>query len=68
MSATTFGQRVREYRGMKGWSQERLAEEAGVHPTYVGGLERGKYNPTLRTIERFAHALGVSPAQLVSDR
>lgn len=62
-----FGQRMREYRGMLGWSQEKLAEVAGRHWSYIGQLERGCYNPTLLTIERVAGALGVTAAQLVSD-
>ncbi|MBW3537072.1 MAG: helix-turn-helix transcriptional regulator [Actinobacteria bacterium] len=58
---------MREYRGMLGWSQEKLAQVAGVHWSYLGELERGCRNPTLLTIERVADALGVSAAQLVSD-
>ena len=54
-----FGHRVREMRSSKGWSQERLAEEAGMHRTYVGGIERGERNPTLLNIAKLARALGV---------
>lgn len=62
-----FGERLREYRGMLGWSQEKLADVAGVHWSYVGQLEHGCRNPSLLTIERVACALGVTAAQLVSD-
>ena len=46
-------------------SQERLAEMAGVHRTYVGHLELGRGSPTLDTIVRVAAALDVDPAELV---
>jgi transcriptional regulator with XRE-family HTH domain len=61
-----FGRRVREFRAERGLSQEQLAELAGVHRTYLGGIERGERNPTLSNVERIAKALRVSPAQLVT--
>jgi transcriptional regulator with XRE-family HTH domain len=65
--AAEFGQRVRELRLRLDppISQERLAEIAGVHRTYIGHLELGKGSPTLDTIVRVAAALGVDPAELV---
>ena len=39
--AKIIGQRIRNYRTQKGLSQEKLAELAGCHPTYIGQLERG---------------------------
>ncbi|MDA2925645.1 helix-turn-helix domain-containing protein [Acidobacteria bacterium AH-259-G07] len=39
-----LGERVRHLRTHLGWSQEKLAEKAGLHPTYVGGIERGERN------------------------
>jgi len=52
-----FGRRVQERRRSLGISQERLAELAGVHRTYVGMIERGEKNITLRNIAKFAKAL-----------
>lgn len=46
-------------------SQERLAERAGVHRTFVGHVERAESNPTLTTIVRLAAALEIDPAELV---
>jgi transcriptional regulator with XRE-family HTH domain len=46
-------------RKSKNLSQEKLAEEAGIHRTYLGGIELGLRNPSLRNIARIAHALGV---------
>jgi transcriptional regulator with XRE-family HTH domain len=60
----TFGTRVRELRLAEGWSQEDLAERAGLHRNYVGGIERGERNPALDNIWRLADALGVAPGDL----
>jgi transcriptional regulator with XRE-family HTH domain len=54
-----FGAHVRKLRMARGWSQEELAERAKKHWTYVGGVERGERNPTLRVIADLAHALRV---------
>jgi transcriptional regulator with XRE-family HTH domain len=61
-----FGDRVRELRKSRGFSQEKLAERADLHYTYVGGIERGERNPSLINIGRIAAALGVSLAELFS--
>lgn len=54
-----FGQRQREIRKEQGLSQEQLAFKAGLHRTYVGGIERGERNVALRNIQRLADALEV---------
>lgn len=54
-----FGLRVRTLRNTLGISQEKLAEKAGVHRTYIGMIERGEKNITLSNIEKIASALGV---------
>jgi transcriptional regulator with XRE-family HTH domain len=59
-----LGQRVRVLRLAQGISQEELADRAGVHRTYLGGVERGERNPSLRNIARIAGALGVEPGDL----
>ena len=61
-----FGRRVRALRTERGFSQEELAHRAGLHYTYVGGIERGERNPALINIGRIATALGVSVADLCS--
>ena len=45
-------------------SQEALAAKAGIHRTYMGGVERGERNPCLKNILRLADALGVPAAEL----
>jgi transcriptional regulator with XRE-family HTH domain len=54
------GNVLRELRLQKGFSQERLAELASLHRTYVGGVERGERNPSIESIERVLNALGSS--------
>jgi len=59
-----FGDRVRGLRNDRGWSQEELADRAGLHRTYIGSVERGEQNLSLVNIERLAATLGVSLAEL----
>ena len=60
-----FGQRVRAARHDCGWTLEELAERCGLHWTYVGQVERGKRNVTLRNILKLAGALGVRAGELL---
>ena len=61
-----FGSRVQHYRIAAGWSQETLADLAGLHRTYVSGIERGVRNPTLLIVHRIAAALSISPSELLT--
>ncbi len=61
---TRFGQRIRDLRISKGYSQEELADRATMHWTYLGGIERGERNPTLINIEKLADALEISLSEL----
>lgn len=58
--ARLIGERIRSARNRAGYSQETLGEKAGLHPTYIGQLERGEKNATLESIEKVARALGIS--------
>lgn len=62
--AKSVGQRIRNYRTRQGFSQEKLAEMSGCHPTYIGQLERGEKNATLESIEKIASALNIPLSQL----
>ena len=62
-----FGHNVQKYRKEKQISQEKLAEIAGVHRTYVGMIERAEKNITLRNIEKIAKALGVEIKSLLEN-
>jgi transcriptional regulator with XRE-family HTH domain len=58
------GRNLRAYRQQRGLSQEAFADLVGVHRTYMGGLERGERNLTLRSVERIAQAITVDPLEL----
>jgi transcriptional regulator with XRE-family HTH domain len=60
-----LGRALREYRLARGLSQEQLAELLDVHRTYMGGVERGERNLTLRSVERIAEHLALSPLGLL---
>ena len=62
--AKIIGQRIRNYRTQKRLSQEKLAELAGCHPTYIGQLERGEKNATLESVEKIASAMDISLSEL----
>ena len=59
------GRNIRSYRQRRGLSQEAFAEVLGVHRTYMGGLERGERNLTLRSWERIAEQMGVEVEELM---
>ncbi|MGH9091291.1 MAG: helix-turn-helix domain-containing protein [Acidimicrobiales bacterium] len=65
-AAQELGARVRHQRTVLGWSLERLAEEADLHWTYVGSVERGERNVSLRNILKLAGALDVDPGTLLA--
>lgn len=50
---------LQRIRREKGWSQEELAFESGIHRTYVSGLERGVRNPTISVVQKLAETLKV---------
>ncbi|MCU0518228.1 MAG: helix-turn-helix domain-containing protein [Oscillatoria sp. Prado101] len=60
-----FGEQVRNFRKARGLSQEELAELAGLHRNYIGGIERGERNVALLNILRLAKALEISPSDLL---
>ena len=60
-----FGKRVREARKSKGISQERLAEMAGIDRSYMGNIERGEKNITLKKAYEICDALDIDIQDLV---
>jgi transcriptional regulator with XRE-family HTH domain len=61
------GKNVRRLRQQKGLTQEQLAFDAEIDLTYVGGIERGKRNPSLLVMARIAEALSVPLTKLIAD-
>jgi len=61
-----FGIYLRSLRTKAGLSQEETADKAGIHVTYLSGIERGLRNPSVRNLRRLAKALGVPTRELFS--
>jgi transcriptional regulator with XRE-family HTH domain len=59
-----LGLNVRKAREAKQFTQEKLAEKAGLDPTYISGIERGLRNPGIKNVARLARALGLSTSEL----
>ena len=64
----TLGRNLRAYRSERGLSQEQFAELLGVHRTYMGGVERGERNLTLKSVERIAQKIDVDPLELLKEK
>lgn len=63
----TVGRNLRALRQARGLSQEDFADLLGVHRTYMGGVERGERNLTLRSVERLATRAGVEALTLLRE-
>lgn len=63
----SVGRNLRAYREAQGLSQEAFADLLGVHRTYMGGVERGERNLTLKSLERMAGRLGLDPLALLGQ-
>jgi transcriptional regulator with XRE-family HTH domain len=63
---TALGQRIRELRLKRGYSQESFADICGVHRTFMGTIERGESNLSFSNLHKVAKALGITLSQLLS--
>jgi y4mF family transcriptional regulator len=63
---TQLGQRIRDRRKSNGWTQEDLAESAGIDRSYIGGVERGERNLTFNVLCQICDALGCDVAAIAS--
>jgi transcriptional regulator with XRE-family HTH domain len=63
----TVGRNLRAYREARELSQEAFADVLGVHRTYMGGIERGERNLTLKTVEKIATRLDLKPLALLAS-
>lgn len=62
-----LGKAVRELRKAKDYSQESFADAVGLHRTYMGAVERGEQNLTLKNLVRVAKTLGIKPSKLLAE-
>ena len=62
-----FAVNVRYYRKKCGYSQEYLAELAGLHRTYISAVERERRNISIENIQHIAEALNIEPYLLLMD-
>ena len=60
----TLGLNVRRQREVKQFTQEKLAERAGLDATYISDIERGLRNASIKNVARLAKALGFTTAEL----
>jgi transcriptional regulator with XRE-family HTH domain len=63
-----FAQRLRDLRLHRGLTQEKLAARAGLHPNYIGSVERAERNISIDNIEKIARALAVPIPNLFSSQ
>lgn len=61
------GRRIKLFRSIRGWSQEKLALQAEINPAFLGHLERGLKVPTVTTLMKITDALGITLSEFFSD-
>jgi transcriptional regulator with XRE-family HTH domain len=62
-----LGRAVRECRKLRGWSQDELGHQTGLHRTYIGVVERGEKSISLRSLLIVAHSFGMKASELLSQ-
>lgn len=67
MDRKKIGAKISELRTQKGWSQNKLATEAGVSSGYLPEIERGLKCPTVEVLDNICFALGISPGEFFDE-
>lgn len=63
-----IGDNIRRYRKLRNMTQERLAMNSDLDLRYLGGIERGEYNPTVSVLVKLAEALEIHPRDLFAEK
>lgn len=63
---TEVGRLIRKHRNARGWSQEELADRAGLHRTFNASIERGVRNPTVTSLHRVAAAMDLTVSEMLA--
>ncbi len=61
------GKRIKRFRTVRGWSQEKLALQAEINTAFLGHLERGMKVPTVTTLRKITNALGITLSEFFDD-
>jgi len=67
MPKKAFGEVLKSARDIKGFSQEKLALNSGISRNTIGSLEKGEFMPTIETVFKVAHGLGMLPEDLIVE-
>ena len=67
LDAISFGLIVKRLRIQKGWSLQQLGSVTGLHPNYLGVIERGGNTPSLQSFIQISHCLGVRAADVIQE-
>jgi transcriptional regulator with XRE-family HTH domain len=62
---SALAKRMRELRKKRGFSQEAFADHVGLHRVAVGWIEQGRRVPSLKTLVKISHGLGISVSELL---
>jgi transcriptional regulator with XRE-family HTH domain len=62
-----LAERIKTLREARGWTQEQFAERAAMHRSYLGDLELGRRNPSVRTLVKVANAFGIAVPELFEE-
>ncbi len=62
-----LGQRLREQRQARGWTQDQLAEKCKLHRTFIGSVERGERNVSILNLRHIARLLRIALNELLAN-
>ena len=63
-----LGRNIKHYRTQSGMTQAELANQSGVNRSHLAGIETGRLNPSVKTVEKLARALNVTVSNLFGEK